>query len=135
MRSRVAQFAVFVGVFCLFVGYCRWWNARQDPVTRVNAQSPPDCGAYTVMGAPDETFNGVYVPLVPHDGHPCYGKEAPRRFLWQSETRWHLSTKPGVMADGYMTKVDAPVVGEWVADGSIAPGPTVAKVMIAEPGG
>lgn len=135
MRSRLAQAVVFVCVFCLVMGYCKWWNARQGPGPRVNAQSPPDCGAYAVMGAPDESFNGVYVPLGAHDGRPCYCKEAPRRFLWRSETGWHLSTEPGMLADGYMCEAGAPPTGEWVADGAAAPGPTIAQVMIAEPGG
>lgn len=135
MRGRIAQVAVFVGVFCLFRGYCEWWKSRQDPIVEVNAHSPPDCGALAVTGAADETFNGVYVPLAPYRGHPCFGKEAPRRFLWQDKARWHLSTEPGIPADGYVSEAGAALTCRWESDGAVTPGPRVSAIMPAEPGG
>ena len=130
MRSRVAHVAVFVCVFCLFLGYCEWWKSQSGPdvVENVHAYSPPDASAYLVQGAADETFNGVYVPMSSHDGVPCFMKEAPRRFLWRSGNGWHLSTEPLRLADGYRTAPGAPVSTEWIAEGGDEPAPTVTSI-------
>jgi len=135
MRRRLAQVGVFVCVFALFRGYCEWWRAREQPKPAVNAQSPPDCGAYAVRGAADETFNGIYLPIAAHEGGPCYATEEPRRYLWRSACRWHLSSEPGALADGYMGTLNAPATGQWSIDGAPAPAPRVEEVQVAEPGG
>jgi hypothetical protein len=132
MRTGVGQVIVFVCVFCLFVGYCKWWNGRQEQSRHFAAVSPPDYGGYAVTGAADSSFNGVYIPLNAFAGFPCYGKEAPPRFLWQDEVGWHLSCQPGVLADGYMTEPGAPVVGSWECDGAADPAPSVVPIMVAE---
>ncbi|MGI5816977.1 MAG: hypothetical protein ACOX9R_02650 [Armatimonadota bacterium] len=123
MRSRLAHAAVFIGAFCLFLGYCEWWKDQRGP--EVNSQSPPDFAALTVAGAADESFNGVYVPIPSHDAMPCFMKEAPRRFLWRSAFRWHLSTELGMISEGYMSEYDAPLTGPWLPDGAPEPCPTI----------
>ncbi|GEM_PF-4695907 len=132
MRQAFAHAIVFICVFCLFVVYCRWWNGRDDEPRQYAAGSPPDYGGYAVTGAADGSFDGVYIPLNAIAGFPCYGKEAPPRFLWRDEVGWHLSTEPGVLADGYMTAPGAPIVGAWEADGAADPAPSVVPIVVAE---
>lgn len=128
MRSRVAHVAVFVCVFCLFLGYCEWWKLRPEVMEEVRAHSPPDASAFVVEGAADETFNGIYIPIELHDCTPCFMKEVPRRFLWRSKDGWHLSTEPMKIADGYRIGPDVPITAEWSADGADEPAPIVAPI-------
>jgi len=128
MRGRLAHAAVFICVFCLFFGYCEWWKSRPEVMPEVNAFVPPDSGAYFVEGAGDETFNGAYIPMPCPDEVPCFVKQAPTRYLWRSPNRWHLSTEPAIMADGYMCEAEASISSEWVVDGACGPPPRVSRI-------
>ncbi|MFP4249583.1 MAG: hypothetical protein ACLFU7_07975 [Armatimonadota bacterium] len=128
MRSRFAHVAVFIGVFCLFYGYCEWWKSRPQAVALAIGQTSPGRGAYLVEGAADETFNGAYVPAAQHHGRQYFMKQEPRRFLWRSDTRWHLSTEPGMLADGYMCEPGRSPCAQWQMDGSPEPAPRVSSI-------
>ncbi|MFW5867032.1 MAG: hypothetical protein ACOCX2_04405, partial [Armatimonadota bacterium] len=128
MRSRFAHAAVFIGVFCLFLGYCEWWKSRPEMLPEMNAWAPPHHGAYVVEGAADETFNGVYLPMPSHEEVPCFIKQGPPRFLWRSPSRWHLSTEPAMIADGYMSEIEGSASSEWVPDGAPGPAPSVSRL-------
>jgi len=131
MRSRLADVTVFICVFCLFLGYCEWWKSRPETIECMNASSPPDHSAYRVAGAADESFDGVYLPTESHARLPCFMKESPRRFLWQSDSRWHLSIEPAQLGAGYMTEVGCKLSSDWVADGAPEPVPMVIPVSEA----
>jgi hypothetical protein len=135
MRSRLAHVAVFIGVFCLFYGYCEWWKSRPQAVALANAQTSPGRGVYLVEGAADETFNGAYIPMPPCNGRHYFMKQAPDRFLWRSDTRWHLSTEPGMLADGYMSEMGGSACSRWQMDGSPEPAPSVSRIpeFVAQP--
>ncbi|MFO8078891.1 MAG: hypothetical protein R6V07_01175 [Armatimonadota bacterium] len=128
MRSRFAHAAVFIGVFCLFYGYCEWWKSRPQAAALAIAETSPGRGVYLVEGAADETFNGAYIPMAPRNGRRYFMKEAPHRFLWRSRTRWHLSTEPGMIADGYVAEVGGSPCSEWEMDGSPEPAPRVSRI-------
>lgn len=128
MRRRLIEVAFFVCVFCLFTGYCKWWEARSPTDGRVNAMTPPDYGALVVIEAGDDTYNGVYVPISSHGGAPCYCKSVPDRFLWRDASGWHLSTEIGMPADGYISRSERPVTKTWRVDGACSPAPWVSAL-------
>jgi hypothetical protein len=131
MRSRFAHAAVFIGVFCLFTGYCKWWSSRVETHFRATAGSSRDRGAVMVSGAGDDTFNGIYVGVSVDEGGPCYVKRSPYRCLWPGASCWRLSTESGLLADGYMTDADSPITGEWRVDGACKPAPRVHVLSVA----
>ena len=126
MRTRLAQAAVFVTVFCLFLGYCRWWKAR-SPEAEGEALRNVNFDAFVVSGAGDGTFNGLYASR-PREDPYCFIKDDPRRYLWCDAEGWHLTTTPGVPGDGYVMAWQEPTEEAWSADGAPAPAPLLRVV-------